>query len=99
MTTDAKITWDMFKDNLDRIEVQMYLQTHNIDISEAEELFVLLDNEHVGAISIDDFAYGCQRIKGPAKSIDVVFLFEEVQYLKAALREFRDHHWAHKGLT
>jgi len=92
MTTDTKISWDMFKEHLERIEVQMYFQTHHIDISEAEELFALLDSDNSGEICLDDFAYGCQRIKGPAKSIDIVFLFEEVNYLKDCVCEFRDQH-------
>lgn len=87
---DAQIERDVLRTKLQRFDLQMYLQTHQIDSNEAMALFDLLDVDNDGTIAIDDFVYGCLRIKGQAKAMDIVLLFEEVQQNQAYIqKEYR----------
>lgn len=90
LSEDAKLSWDCLRANLERVEVQMYLQTHGLDSSEAEELFVLLDRHQNGVIALEDFVYGCQRMKAQAKAMDIVLLFEEVAHVNHTVRAYGD---------
>jgi Ca2+-binding EF-hand superfamily protein len=87
---NAKLTWDALEQQLQRREVQMYLQTHRIDVGEAEELFNLIDADREGVVQLDDFVYGCQRMKGEAKAMDIVLLYEEVTHINSTVREYHD---------
>merc|ERR1719316_2340554 len=51
--------------------VKAYFKVLDLNIDEAEQLFVLLDPLKTGEVSIDDFVKGCVRMKGGAKSVDV----------------------------
>lgn len=46
----------------------------DLPIEEPSELFTLLDVDNSGEISIDEFISGCMRIKGTAKSKDILAL-------------------------
>lgn len=75
---------------LQSTEVEMFLQTHSIDVAEAEELYHIIATANHKKVTIEDFVYGCQRMKGVAKAMDVVLLFEEVVSLRNSLSENKD---------
>jgi Ca2+-binding EF-hand superfamily protein len=71
-------------------DVCLYLQTHEIDTHEAIELFHILDGQQNGEVTIEQFVFGCQRLKGVAKGIDVVMLFEQVNLVRDKLFESKE---------
>jgi hypothetical protein len=85
-----EITLARFEEQLEKNDVQMYLQTQGIDVSEAKELFVLLDVDGSGALSMDEFVYGCQRLKGAVKPLDIVRIMEQIRGLETRVVEKSD---------
>eukprot|EP00929_Paragymnodinium_shiwhaense_P123558 TRINITY_DN9756_c0_g1_i2.p1 TRINITY_DN9756_c0_g1~~TRINITY_DN9756_c0_g1_i2.p1 ORF type:complete len:618 (+),score=95.05 TRINITY_DN9756_c0_g1_i2:109-1962(+) len=70
-------------DTLDRAELQRHLHDPwvkayfaglEIDPSEAEIIFTLMDKENKQVISIDEFVDGAMKLKGHAKAIDILSL-------------------------
>lgn len=91
ITEVQHMTFEVLHEVLQFTDVQMYMQTHGIDIAETYELFLLLDHNDSGTIGLDDFVYGCQRLKGAAKGFDIVLLHEYVVTLKDKLLELKIH--------
>eukprot|EP00929_Paragymnodinium_shiwhaense_P104400 TRINITY_DN6879_c0_g1_i1.p1 TRINITY_DN6879_c0_g1~~TRINITY_DN6879_c0_g1_i1.p1 ORF type:complete len:718 (-),score=188.90 TRINITY_DN6879_c0_g1_i1:84-2237(-) len=58
-----------------------YLAALELNPSSAKTLFHLLDNENTGKVDIDQFCWGCLRLKGEAKSFDICVLMREVEDL------------------
>lgn len=79
---DSKLDWESFQRHVARNDVQMYFQTHNIDVLEAEELYDWLDPLHDGHVTIDRFVYGCEMIKGGAKAMALVHLAEGLSHIE-----------------
>mmetsp|Transcript_77107 Transcript_77107/g.204665 ORF Transcript_77107/g.204665 Transcript_77107/m.204665 type:complete len:291 (-) Transcript_77107:17-889(-) len=62
---------DEFFKALVREDIVQYLDALSVDPTEAELLFMLLDKDCDGEVSITEFVEGMQRLKGEAKSFDV----------------------------
>eukprot|EP00927_Polykrikos_kofoidii_P075102 TRINITY_DN7115_c0_g1_i3.p1 TRINITY_DN7115_c0_g1~~TRINITY_DN7115_c0_g1_i3.p1 ORF type:complete len:638 (+),score=56.99 TRINITY_DN7115_c0_g1_i3:37-1950(+) len=58
-----------------------YLDSCDISTAEIEKLFVMLDDDGSGSVSLDEFCEGCLLIKGQAKSFDVHCLSHQVNRL------------------
>merc|ERR1712032_910377 len=66
-----------FKRLLEDVNIQRYLATMGLEVSEAQGLFRLLDIDDQDDVTIDDFVWGSLRLKGHAKSIDLCTLLYE----------------------
>jgi Ca2+-binding EF-hand superfamily protein len=77
-TSDGTITWEDFKPALEHSDVQAFFHTIDLEVSEAQSLFELLDTSSDGFISSDEFLKGCLRLRGPAKALDLLALSREV---------------------
>lgn len=87
---DDIMTREEFKILLASSDVQMFLQLHNIDVMDAEELFNLLDPNMHDKIGVDEFVFGCQRIKGHAKGMDVCLLYDQVLAVNMKITSLQD---------
>jgi len=67
----GNISWQEFKNQLENPDMGEYFKTIDLDMSEAEHLFELLDVHGVGSITSEEFVNGCLRMRGPAKAYDV----------------------------
>merc|ERR1712032_966874 len=65
------ITWDEFSKIVNDDQMKEYFMAVDIDVTEAEGLFHLLDINDSGHVGIEEFIMGCMRLKGTAKSIDL----------------------------
>jgi hypothetical protein len=74
---DGMITWQKFRDYLQNEQAQAFFSTQALDTSDAAGLFSLLDKDEKGEIRIEDFALGCMRLRGQAKSSEVATLLRE----------------------
>lgn len=72
--TSGTMTLAEFEHVLSSKEVRAYLDALGIEVDKAKGLFQLLDLDMSGEISIDEFTFGCNRLKGGAKSIDLATL-------------------------
>jgi hypothetical protein len=75
----GRITWQKFRDYLRSDTAQAFLATQQLDTSDAARLFSLMEVDDAGAVSVEEFALGCMRLRGPAKSSDVALLLRETK--------------------
>jgi hypothetical protein len=93
------ISWKEFKEYLQKKEVRTYLAAQQLEAFDAKQLFNILteglrerglriEDDEEEEIAIEDFVMGCQRLKGTAKSVDVVALLQESRSMSKKLRLF-----------
>eukprot|EP00435_Cladocopium_sp_Y103_P001138 s1892_g1.t1 len=54
--------------------IPAYFSGLEIDPNEAAIIFTLMDTDHNGRVSIDEFIDGTMKLKGSAKSVDMLLL-------------------------
>jgi len=75
--SDGYLDVEEFEDMLQDVRVQHCLGKLGVDaedVKSANSLFALFDFAENGKVSLDDFAEGIQRVRGTARSIDIVWL-------------------------
>jgi hypothetical protein len=77
----GNISWPDFEMALADQQMKNFFETIDIDMSEAKTLFELLDVSGDGFVSAEDFITGCLRVRGSAKSLDLLVLSREVNGL------------------
>lgn len=93
----SELSWVGFQSQLGRQEIISFFKSIDLDPSEAEGLFRLLDPEDVGLIDAEDFVMGCLRLHGAAKAIDLTTLMCEVRWLRKAWVEHA--RWVEESLV
>jgi hypothetical protein len=95
---DVEIDVDMFEKTLKDERMQAFFSALELDISDVNTLFVLLDRDQTGSVDLDEFLNGCMRLKGQAKSLDlaklqyeVEFVIHQVGLLSQTIRELPDY--------
>lgn len=68
--------------------VQAYFSALDLDVTDAKELFKLLDVDASGGVSVNEFVQACMRLRGSAKSMDLQFLMYESKRLKHECHRF-----------
>jgi hypothetical protein len=71
------VTWQEFSERLEDAEIQLYLKSVDLDVSEAHGLFQLLDTDDTGVVDAEEFVMGCLRLRGVAKAVDLASLMYE----------------------
>lgn len=84
----GSITWDEFDQFTQDRHIKMYLSAHEIDITQAKEIFELIDRSGEGEVSIDEFVLSFMEFKGAAKGADVVILRNDVNKILLKLSHF-----------
>merc|ERR1712056_110644 len=59
-----------------------------LDVSDAQMLFKLLDRDHSNEVSIDEFVNGCYKLQGALRSMDVKIMQCEVKALYDSVANF-----------
>lgn len=68
------ITTDEIHNHLETEAVQEFFRSIDVETSEAESLFNILDITGDGQIDWEEFVNGCMRLQGQARAIDVVLM-------------------------
>jgi hypothetical protein len=76
-TVNTSITKEEFEEHLKSNVLKSYFHQLDIDTSEAQWLFKQLDHSGDGEVSIDELKEGLMKLKGMARSIDMVSLSHE----------------------
>merc|ERR1712232_1267275 len=88
----AVITRDDFRRELETQEMKHLFELLNMDISEGDMVYRLLDRKGDGALTCENLVKGGLRLQGPAKAIDLAKMhllqMEEMRKLKSELRKF-----------
>lgn len=66
-----------FEKHLNDDRVQAHLASLGLAAGEVHGLFKLLDLDDSGTVSVEEFLFGCMRMKGTAKALDVATLMYE----------------------
>lgn len=105
---DASLSLAELEMTLANDSVKAYLVSLEINVDDVWDIFKLLDADGSGTLNIDEFADGCLRLRGQAKSIEIAALrhqltlqqknleyfmsFVEAQFQQVFSAERRDHH-------
>jgi len=87
MLDEAKtgvIDREAFKSHLETSDMQELFRSIDLDPSEADCVFKLLDMDNTGFLDCSAFLNGCLRLRGSAKALDLLLLLRETtrQYQK-----------------
>jgi len=83
----GEIALSELKAHLRTKEIGAYFDSLGIDANQAGSLFNLLDTDGSGTIDIKEFMFGCIRIRGEAKSLDMAIISQELKWLKESMIE------------
>lgn len=83
-TGDGMVDWEEFQAVLLDQRVLIWLAALDLDLDQCEGMFSLLDGGD-GRISFQNFVKGVQRLKGGAKSVDLIMLMNRQQELAASV--------------
>lgn len=90
MDKSGTITYDELSQQLECQQVRAHLQTIGLEVEDAKCIYQLLDLDKSGEISIEEFIFGCLKMKGYAKSIDLVSLMHENRRMRIHMIHFID---------
>lgn len=82
---DGMLSWREFEQLISDDLLRAWLTSLEIDTHDLQQLFILLDQGDM-KISVHEFIRGMTRIKGPAKSIDVLKIQAQGSKIEAKLR-------------
>jgi hypothetical protein len=84
---DGYMTYTEFLHICNTEEMQSIFKQIDMDRTEAEGLFTLLDGNGNGRIDVDEFVNGVVGLRGPAKSLDLTLLIREMsQFVDKQMR-------------
>lgn len=77
---------DVFLSKLDTPQMRAFFRAIDVDETEAEGLFRLMDLDDNGGVDAEEFLSGCMRLRGPARALDLTMLVREVRRLDQQIR-------------
>lgn len=81
----GNVAWEEFNVHCQREDVKAYMGHLELNVEDTLELFRMLDDNANGMVNIDEFINGCLRLKGEAKSLDMLHLQASVNRVKEML--------------
>jgi len=69
-------------------QVIAYFAVMGLEAGDAWDLFKLLDTDKSAEIDLDEFVYGCMKLRGTAKTIDVAKLSYDNKLMRSKLATF-----------
>lgn len=70
----GSLTYNQFKEHLESPWVRAYFSGLEIDPEEAAIIFTLMDTDNNGRLSVNEFIDGTMKLKGGARSVDLLLL-------------------------
>merc|ERR1712110_610652 len=58
--------------------VGAYFSSLGVEVDQVEKIFQLLDKHNSGRIDVHELKYGCLRLKGFARSLDLALVMKDV---------------------
>jgi len=80
------ISWEEFRHYLENDRVKAYLATQQLDAFDARTLFDILNEGKEEELSIETFIVGCQRLRGIARSVELVAVLQETRAINRRLK-------------
>lgn len=73
----GSIDWERFQLCLDKQFMLEFFQAIDVDVSDAQSVFALLDTDDSGEVDLDEFLNGCLGLHGPSQAIHLAALTHE----------------------
>jgi len=86
---DGCLTEDEMRALFAHPKVMLWLKELGLDASDSDALIDLIDEKDGWSVNRDDFVHGITRLRGEARSQDVVVLHNNVKRLRTHVREIR----------
>jgi len=93
----GEISWLELEHNWEHGEFEELLNSIGLDVSEAQNVFKLLDLNGTGSINAEEFLAGCIRLRSDAKALDMMVLMRETR--RMFNKTFAKLHEIHLDLT
>jgi len=91
------ISIEEFEKKLQDERVIAYFSFMKLDVSDARNLFTLIDYDLSGDVSIEEFVHGCHKLQGESRTMDIAMMQYELKYLKNRLDEVFEVACHHKS--
>jgi len=85
----GSLSWDEFQSHMEKPHVKAYFQALDMDVSQAHNLFEMLDADSSNSVNVDEFIEGCVRLRGAAKSVDVSMILMQCKKVSGQLEAFQ----------
>merc|ERR1711879_485590 len=85
----GEIAYEELRQQMEVPSVGAYFSSIGVDVDQFQRLFRLLDEDNSGSIDQDEFMFGCLRLKGAAKSLDLAIIESDTKFLR---QSFADLH-------
>lgn len=82
---DGGITVEELRGRMQEPEIGAYFSQLGVDSDQVGKLFLLLDRDKSGTLDPEEFIFGCLKLRGAAKNLDVAVLHQEVQWIHETL--------------
>lgn len=79
---DNTVNFDELETKLKDHKIGAYFSSLGVDVDQVKKLFTLLDADGSGNVDSEEFMYGCLKLKGEAKSLDIAILHSELRTIK-----------------
>eukprot|EP00929_Paragymnodinium_shiwhaense_P044208 TRINITY_DN22690_c0_g1_i2.p1 TRINITY_DN22690_c0_g1~~TRINITY_DN22690_c0_g1_i2.p1 ORF type:complete len:302 (-),score=48.27 TRINITY_DN22690_c0_g1_i2:369-1274(-) len=79
------ITWDAFEKKLQTADMESYLKAIDVSVSEAQNLFELLDTDNSRTVNCSELVNGLLRLRGNAGALEVSLLLRELSHIRELL--------------
>jgi len=90
---------DEFQEMMSEPMVQSWLASMELDVRDADMLFMLADEDNDQQLSLDDLVHSTSRLKGPAKSVDLISLSREQRRMGRLLKRVAEHMGANRRIS
>jgi len=84
------ISLQELKDALKTPKMKSFMNSLDISTQDVWTLFMVVDADNSGEISLDEFVYGCMQLQGPAKGLQVARMSYENTVMRQEIRKIRD---------
>eukprot|EP00930_Biecheleria_cincta_P050129 TRINITY_DN35303_c0_g1_i1.p1 TRINITY_DN35303_c0_g1~~TRINITY_DN35303_c0_g1_i1.p1 ORF type:complete len:589 (-),score=97.29 TRINITY_DN35303_c0_g1_i1:43-1809(-) len=88
----GEITGEELEVMLNDEEFQAYMSHLNIAVDDIMDIFEVFDKDSSGSVSVDEFVTGCLRVKGSAKTLDVMRVKNDTKFLTELVQDLIKYH-------
>lgn len=72
---------------LQKPKIGAYFSSLGVDVDQVSKLFKLLDSDGSGNIDSEEFMFGCLKLRGEAKSLDIAILHSELRFISQRVEQ------------
>ncbi|CAK8999857.1 unnamed protein product [Durusdinium trenchii] len=86
----SQINLAELKDALRSAKLRTFMNSLGISTEDVWTLFMTVDTDGSGEISLDEFVHGCMQLQGPAKGLQVARMSYENTVMRAEMKKIRE---------